>query len=62
MSKRWLIAAAGVIIMTVLGTVYAWSVFVKPVMATYGWTQASVAVVFMIIIGMIGVSALFDPS
>jgi OFA family oxalate/formate antiporter-like MFS transporter len=59
MSKRWLIAAAGVFIMTILGTVYAWSVFVKPTMAAHGWTQASVAVVFMIIIGMIGLSAAF---
>lgn len=58
-SKRWLIAIAGVIIMTLLGTVYAWSVFVKPVMAAHGWVKESVAVVFMIIIGMIGLSAAF---
>lgn len=60
MSKRWLIAIAGVVIMTVLGTVYAWSVFVKPITELpYGWDKASVAVVFMIIIGMIGLSAAF---
>ncbi len=58
-SKRWLIAIAGVIIMTLLGTVYAWSVFVKPVMAAHGWTKEAVAVVFMIIIGTIGVAAAF---
>jgi OFA family oxalate/formate antiporter-like MFS transporter len=60
MSKRWLIAGAGVVIMTLLGTVYAWSVFVKPItQLPYGWDKASVAVVFMIIIGMIGLSAAF---
>jgi OFA family oxalate/formate antiporter-like MFS transporter len=60
MSKRWAIAAAGVVIMTLLGTVYAWSVFVKPItQLPYGWDKASVAVVFMIIIGMIGLSAAF---
>lgn len=60
MSKRWLIAIAGIVIMTVLGTVYAWSVFVKPITELpYGWEKASVAVVFMIIIGMIGLSAAF---
>ncbi len=60
MSKRWLIAISGVIIMTLLGTVYAWSVFVKPITSLpYGWDKASVAVVFMIIIGMIGLSAAF---
>jgi OFA family oxalate/formate antiporter-like MFS transporter len=46
--------------MTILGTVYAWSVFVKPItQLPYGWDKASVAVVFMIIIGMIGLSAAF---
>ena len=59
MSKRWLIAASGVVIMTLLGTVYAWSVFVNPIMAAYGWSKESVAVVFMIIIGMIGLAAAF---
>ena len=59
MSKRWLIACAGVVIQLLLGTVYAWSVFVKPVMAAHGWSQAEVAVVFMIIIGTIGISAAF---
>jgi OFA family oxalate/formate antiporter-like MFS transporter len=59
MSKRWLIAAAGIVIMTVLGTVYAWSVFVKPVIAATGWEKGAVATTFMIIIGMIGLSAAF---
>jgi len=60
MSKRWLIAMSGVVMMTILGTVYAWSVFVKPItQLPYGWDKASVAVVFMIIIGMIGLSAAF---
>ena len=57
--RRWLIAASGVLIMTLLGTVYAWSVFVNPIVAACGWSQQSVAVVFMILIGMIGLSAAF---
>jgi len=59
MSKRWLIASAGIIIMTLLGTVYAWSVFVKPVVAATGWDKGAVATTFMIIIGMIGLAAAF---
>ncbi len=59
MSKRWSVAAAGVVIMTLLGTVYAWSVFIKPVMAATGWEKGAVATTFMIIIGMIGLSAAF---
>ena len=35
-SKRWFLALAGVVIMLILGTVYAWSVFVKPIVAAQG--------------------------
>ena len=48
-----------IVIMTLLGTVYAWSVFVKPVVAATGWDKGAVATIFMIIIGMIGLSAAF---
>lgn len=59
MTKRWLIAAAGVIIMTVLGTVYAWSVFTKPIIEMTHWNKSDVSVTFMVIIGMIGLAAAF---
>lgn len=59
MAKRWLIAASGVIIMTVLGTVYAWSVFTKPIIEVTKWAKADVSVTFMVIIGMIGLAAAF---
>ena len=58
-SKRWFLAIAGVVIMLILGTVYAWSVFVKPIVAAQGWEQPIVSRVFMLIIGCIGVSAAF---
>ncbi len=57
--KRWFIAIAGVVIMLILGTVYAWSVFVKPIVALHGWEVKVVQRVFMLIIGVIGVSAAF---
>jgi MFS transporter, OFA family, oxalate/formate antiporter len=58
-TKRWFLAIAGVVIMLILGTVYAWSVFVKPIVAAQGWEPKVVARVFMLIIGVIGVSAAF---
>ena len=58
-SKRWFLALAGVVIMLILGTVYAWSVFVKPIAAAQGWEVKVVSSVFMLIIGCIGVSAAF---
>lgn len=58
-SKRWALAGAGVVIMLILGTVYAWSVFVKPIAALHGWEVKVVSRVFMLIIGVIGISAAF---
>jgi OFA family oxalate/formate antiporter-like MFS transporter len=57
--KRWFIAMAGVVIMLILGTVYAWSVFVKPIATAQGWEIPVVSRVFMLIIGVIGISAAF---
>lgn len=58
-SKRWFLAIAGVVIMLILGTVYAWSVFVKPIAAAQGWEVKVISRVFMLIIGTIGISAAF---
>lgn len=57
--KRWFLAFAGIVIMLILGTVYAWSVFVKPIAAAQGWEVKVVSRVFMLIIGVIGISAAF---
>jgi len=56
---RWLIAAAAVVMQLCLGTVYAWSVFKKPLMASHGWTETATQIAFMICIGMIGLCAAF---
>lgn len=58
-SKRWGIAGAAIIMQLCLGTVYAWSVFKKPLMAAHGWGETATQVTFMICIGMIGLSAAF---
>jgi OFA family oxalate/formate antiporter-like MFS transporter len=57
--KRWWIAVAAVIMQMCLGSVYAWSVFKKPLMGSHGWSEFSTQLTFMICIGMIGVSAAF---
>jgi MFS transporter, OFA family, oxalate/formate antiporter len=48
MKKRWLIAAAGIIVQLSLGTVYAWSIFKKPMMTTHGWSETTTQGAFMI--------------
>jgi len=58
-SKRWWIAVAAVVMQLCLGTVYAWSVFKKPLMTAHGWSETGTQVTFMICIGMIGIAAAF---
>ncbi len=57
LDKRWLVAIMGTIFMVVLGTVYSWSFFQKPIVDTYGWTNSGVAWVFSTNILFLGLSA-----
>lgn len=60
--KRWWIAVAAVVMQLCLGTVYAWSVFKKPLMTTHGWGETATQVTFMICIFVIGLSAAFGGT
>ncbi|HGJ64165.1 TPA: MFS transporter, partial [bacterium] len=56
---RWTVAICGIIMMVLLGTVYGWSVFKKPLMESHGWTGPQVGMAFTIAIFCIGLSAAF---
>ncbi len=60
--KRWWIAVAAVIMQLCLGSVYAWSVFKKPIMAAHGWGETATQATFMICIFVIGLSAAFGGT
>ncbi|MDD5484309.1 MAG: OFA family MFS transporter, partial [Kiritimatiellae bacterium] len=60
--SRWGIAAAAVVMQLCLGTVYAWSVFKKPLISAHGWGETATQTAFMICIGMIGVCAAFGGA
>ena len=47
----------GILIQIVLGTVYAWSIFQKPLVQQYGWSNSMVTWTFSIAIFCLGVSA-----
>jgi OFA family oxalate/formate antiporter-like MFS transporter len=53
--NRWGIAVAAVIMQICLGAVYAWSVFVKPLVSTQHWTLTQVSLSFTINVFFIGV-------
>ena len=58
-SKRWGIAAAGVLLQMALGAVYAWSVFRIPLSKQFHWTISQVTLTFTIAIMVLGFASFF---
>ena len=56
-TRRWPIAAAGVVMQIALGAVYAWSVFRIPLTQEFGWTISEVTLTFTIAIFVLGFAA-----
>jgi OFA family oxalate/formate antiporter-like MFS transporter len=57
--NRWTIAIMATLLQLALGTVYAWSFWQKPLVATYGWTNTQAAWAFSIAILALGFGAAF---
>lgn len=55
--NRWVIALAGVIVMICLGTVYSWSLFTRPLIASFGWSNQDATLPFELAIFFLGVGA-----
>ena len=55
--NRWAIAWSGVIVMILAGTVYAWSNFTQPLIASFGWSSTQTSLVFGIAIFALGIGA-----
>ena len=55
--NRGLIATAALLAQMCLGSVYAWSVFVKPLMASEGWSQIQVTLTFNMAMACLGYSS-----
>lgn len=52
-ASRWLIAAAGAVVMLAIGGVYAWSVFVEPLQEQFGWSRSQATLPYMVLHGLI---------
>ena len=61
-SKRWLIAIAAIVMQLCLGTVYALSVFKKPLMGAHGWAETPTQMTFMIFMFTVGCAAAFGGT
>ncbi len=57
MPNRWLIAIMGTVLQLVLGTIYAWSYFQKPLMNYANWNNQQVAWILSLAICFLGLSA-----
>ena len=55
--NRWLVCLAGTIVMICLGTVYSWSIFTRPLIASYHWTNTETTWAFAIAIFTLGIGA-----
>ena len=58
-ANRWLIVLAGIIIQLSLGTVYAFSVFSKPLMAKFGWSVTETTRAFTITLVFFTIAMIF---
>jgi MFS transporter, OFA family, oxalate/formate antiporter len=57
MKNRWVVAAAGVVVMICLGTVYSWSLFTQPLLVSFGWSNTTTTWAFALANFFLGVGA-----
>ncbi len=57
--NRWLIAASAVGIHLSIGSIYAWSVYTKPLIREFGWDLGDTQFTFSLAIFFLGISAAF---
>ncbi|MGH7409483.1 MAG: MFS transporter, partial [Candidatus Methylomirabilis sp.] len=57
--NRWWRIAGGLSMNLALGAVYAWSIFVRPLEAEFGWKRADVSTVFTVLIFVFGITFIF---
>lgn len=55
--ERWLVLAAGFVVMSVAGTIFSWSLYTRPLVAFFGWSSLQVALVFSLVIVFFAVGA-----
>lgn len=58
MKKRWLVGIAGMLVMMTLGTIYSWSLFTQPLIASFGWSNTETTWTFALSIFFLGLGAL----
>lgn len=57
LNHRWTIAVSGAMVMMTLGTIYSWSLFTQPLIASFGWSNTTVTWTFACAIFALGAGA-----
>jgi MFS family permease len=57
-TNRWWIAISGTVTMACLGTVYSWSLFTQPLIASFGWSNTTTTWTFALAILFLGIGAI----
>jgi MFS family permease len=55
--NRWAIVTAGTVVMICIGTVYSWSIFTRPLIASEHWSNATTTWAFALAIFFLGIGA-----
>ena len=58
-TDRRLVLLCGILLLASLGSVYAWSIFTKPLCETFGWSKMQVSWVFSLAVAGLGLSAAY---
>src|SRR5437879_6207637 len=57
LNNRWTIAVCSAMVMMTLGTIYSWSLFTQPLVASFGWSNTTVTWTFALAIFALGTGA-----
>lgn len=57
-AERWIVMAAGFVVLLCVGTAYSWSLYTRPLRAFFGWSSVQVALAFAIMIFALGAGAI----
>jgi MFS transporter, OFA family, oxalate/formate antiporter len=57
-AERWVVLAAGFVVMSTAGTAFSWSLYTRPLIALFGWSSIQVALGFSFLVVFLAVGAI----
>ena len=57
-AERWIVLAAGFVVMSTAGTAFSWSLYTRPLIALFGWSSIQVALGFSFLVVFLAIGAI----